>query len=389
VNPRATALRGLRLPAPVAALLLLFVAACWAPALRSIPETRSPYDVLPSEALERLAAARDLFMRGEAAAAEDAFRALAREFPKNLPIAVWLQEAEIASAQPVDRSEELRETYRKRAEEEPSAENLVLAARVEPDLQAARVLLERAGMLDKACPWSPYGRAWLAASAGEWSEVRKRIAEAKAADPGHMPTLWLETWLLARSGGLPEALTSLETWIEKARDDPRVDPRLVDAAVLDRALLAVLHDDPKLARSLLADVEGRPIDEGRMLMIEAGAQQELGNGADALASARKAEEAAQNEILPIVQQALLHEVWLGDPVAAEGDWKRALERSQTAASAAAHIHAPGTSTIPPQASIGSLIERVRARVKLERLAAARARAPVATDAPAERPKSSR
>ncbi len=382
MSPRASAVRASRSSGPVAQVALLFLLlvshACWAPAIRSIPETRSTYDVLPSEALARLAAARDVFMRGEASAAEDAFRALAREFPKNLPIAVWLQEAEIASAQPVDRSEELRETYRKRAEQEPSAENLVLAARVEPDLQAARVLLERAGMLDKACPWAPYGRAWLAASAGEWSEVRKRIAEAKAADPGHMPTLWLETWLLARSGGLPEALTSLETWIEKARDDPRIDPRLVDAAVLDRALLAVLHGDPKLARTLLADVEGRPVDEGRKFMIEAGAEQELGNGADALASAKKAETAAANEILPIVQQALLHEVWLGDPIAAESDWKRALERSQTAAPAAAHASgSPGGSSSPPQASIGSLIERVRARVKLERLAAARARAPAA------------
>jgi hypothetical protein len=109
-------------------------------------------------------------------------------------------------------------------------------------------------------------------------------------------------------------------------------------------------------------------------MIEAGAHQELGNGADALSSAKKAEAAAANEILPIVQQALLHEVWLGDPVSAEADWKRALERSQTAVPAAAHgSGTPGASAIPPQASIGSLIERVRARVKLERLAAARAR----------------
>jgi len=58
-----------------------------------------------------------------------------------------------------------------------------------------------------------------------------------------------------------------------------------------------------------------------------------------------------------VQQALLHELWLGDPAAAEADWARALELSRT------------------DAALGSLLERVRARVRLERYAAARATAP--------------
>lgn len=349
------------------------IPSCWTPALRTIPDTRSPYDVLPSKALDRLAKARELFARGEVASAEEAFRALAHEFPKNVPTAIWLQEAEIAAALPVDRSEELRERYRKLAEREPTPENLVLAARVEPDAEAARVLLERAGLLDRACPWPAYGRAWLAASAGDWAEVRRRTAEATAADPGHMPTLWLETWLLARSGGLPEAITSLGTWIEKARGDPRIDPRLVDAAVLDRALLAVLDSDPKLARELLSEVERAPVEPARKHMIEAGAYQELGDGTSALASAKKAEAAGAGELLPLVQQALLHEVWLGDPKAAEEDWKRALELSQAAAPS---HNAP--SPLPPasqssSASIGSLVERVRARVKLERIAAARAK----------------
>jgi hypothetical protein len=378
VNARASARRRSRGTGKVALLALALISSCWTPALRTIPETRSPYDVLPTKALDRLAKARDLFARGEVSAAADAFRALAHEYPKNVPTAIWLQEAEIAAASPVDRSEELRERYRKIAELEPTAGNLVLAARVEPDAEAARVLLERAGMLDRACPWPAYGRAWLAASAGEWAEVRRRIAEAKAADPGHMPTLWLETWLLARSGGLPEAITSLGTWIEKARDDPRIDPRLVNAAVLDRALLAVLDKDPKLARELLAGIEGAPVEPARKSMIEAGAYQELGDGRSALASAEKAEAAGAGELLPLVQQALLHEVWLGDPKSAEEAWKRAIERSQATAPSTAHgAQAPSSPASPTSptspTSIGSLLERVRARVNLERMAAARAK----------------
>ena len=372
--PRARARRLTRGAEGIALLVLALSPSCWTPALRTIPDTRSPYDILPAQALDRLAKARDVFMRGEVASAEEAFRALAREFPTNLPAAIWLQEAEIASALPVDRSEELRERYRKLAESEPTAANLVLAARVEPDAEAARVLLERASILDRDCPWSFYGRAWLAASAGDWAEVRKRIAEAKAADPGHMPTLWLETWLVARSGGLPEAITSLETWVEKAREDPRIDPRLVDAAVLDRALLAVLDGDPKLARELLADLEGSAVEPGRKFMIEAGAHQELGDGTAALASARKAEKSAQGELLPLVQQALLQEIWLGDPKAAEVDWKRAIDLSESPTRGPVHGDASPV-------AIGTLLERVRARVKLERIAAARAKDPGTGSAP--------
>src|SRR6185295_18200631 len=115
----------------------------------------------------------------------------------------------------------------------------------------------------------------------------------------------------------------------------------------------VVDGELKTAKSLLADLEGVPVDPARLRMIEAGAQQELGDASAALAAARQAELAKPDEILPIVQQALLHELWLGDPAAAEADWARALELSRT------------------DAALGSLLERVRARVRLERYAAAR------------------
>jgi len=340
-----------RSKALIAAFLLL--PSCWTGALRSIPETNSPYDALPSLALEHLAEARGHLAAGDPAAACSVLSVLAAEFPQNVPVGICNQEAQIALAKERGEAADLREAYRKRAEEDSSVANLVLAARVEPDSDKAVLLLDRAEKLDPHCAWPSYGKAWLAARAGDWKEVRDRIARAKAADPGHMPTVWLETWMLAREGGLPQAITSLTTWADRARDDPRIDPRLVLAADLDRALLAVLGSDPKLARNILADLKDTTIDPARRKTIEAGAEQELGDGPAALASASEAARLNSEDLLPVVQQALLHEVWLGDPRSAEAYWKRALEVSRA------------------DPALSSLLERVRARVRLERIVQAR------------------
>jgi hypothetical protein len=379
-----------RVPRWLAAPMLVVAAsnlpACWTPALRTIPDTYSVYDDLPRGAMRRLASARADLEADRAEAARLALAALAAEFPENIAVGLWLQEAEIALAPagpfaplaPLASAgegvnDDLRERYRKRAEEERSeagqrsVASLVLAARVEPDPLAAQVLLERAEDLDPRCAWCSYGRAWLAARAGDWGEVRARVARAKAADPGHMPTLWLETWMLSRSGNVREAIVSLDTWIEKAEDDPRLDGRLVAEARLDRALLAVLDGEPDDARDILAELEGKErVDPGRREMIEAGAELETGEPAAALASAQEAERLRPSDLLPVVQQALLHEMWLGDPTAAEADWTRALALAKA------------------DPALGSLLERARARVRIERFAAARAAAAenaAAPDAP--------
>lgn len=342
----------LRGSALIAGLLLL--PSCWTDALRSIPDTNSPYDALSDQALDHLAEARAELASGNPAAACAVLGVLAEQFPQNIPVGVCRQEAEIALAKSRGETPDLRGTYRSRAEEDPTVANLVLAARVEPDADKALVLLDRAEKLDPRCAWCSYGKAWLAARAADWKEVHDRIARAKAADPGHMPTRWLETWVLAREGGLAQAITSLTTWADRARGDPRIDPQLVLAADLDRALLAVLASDPKLARSILGDLKDKSADAARRKMIEAGADQGLGDSAAALAAAAEAERLKPDDVVPVVQQAMLHEVWLGDPRAAEADWNRALEVSRT------------------DPALSSLLERVRARVRIERLALARA-----------------
>jgi len=354
-------------------LLAAVLPACWTAALREIPETRSVYDDLPSSALGRLAAARDDLENDRVDSALTELQALAGEFPENIPVGIWLQEAEIALASrttptgseddPAPVPDALRERYRNRVEDERGAvgargvASLVLAARVEPDPLAAQVLLDRGEKLDPGCAWCPYGRAYLAARAGDWAEVRSRIARAKAANPGHMPTLWLETWMLARSGNLSQAIVSLDTWVEAARDDPRIDPRLVSQARLDRALLAVLDGDPKEAREILEELEAdERIDPARHALIEAGAEQAIGDHEAALAAAQDAERLRPNDLDAVIQQALLHEMWLDDPYAAEADWTRALALARS------------------DPTLGSLLERARARVRLERLVAARAEA---------------
>lgn len=342
--------------------ILASLPSCWTAALRTIPETQSRYDTLPDSALRRLAEARAHLDAGDAEAASPGLAALAGEYPANVPVGIWLQEAEIALAEAGGDLTELQDRYRKRAENDSTVTNLVLAARLEPDPHTARVLLDRAETLDPRCAWCPYGKAWLAARAGEWKEVEEEVARARFADPGHMPTLWLETWMLQRSGGISQAITSLSTWIERAAEDPRIDPRLVLEARLDQALLAVQDGDPKLARKLLAELEVEPRNQARAWMIEAGAAQALGDLAAALAAAVEAQRLAPGDLLPVVQQAMLHEIWLGDPEAAEKDWARALELSRA------------------DPALGSLLERMRARVRLERYAAARAAA--APDTPA-------
>lgn len=352
-------------------LLAAVLPACWTAAIREIPETRSVYDDLPSAAMARLAKARGDLENDRVDSALRELESLAAEFPENIPVGIWLQEAEIALASraaptgseddPAPVPDALRERYRNRVDEERGAvgargvASLVLAARVEPDPLAAQVLLDRGENLDPRCAWCSYGRAYLAARAGDWAEVRTRIARAKAANPGHMPTLWLETWMLARSGNLNQAIVSLDTWVEAAQDDPRIDRRLVSEARLDRALLAVLDGDPKEAREILEEIQGdERIDPARHALIEAGAEQEIGEPEAALAAAQKAEALRPADLDAIIQQALLHEMWLDDPFAAEADWTRALALARS------------------DPTVGSLLERARARVRLERLIAARA-----------------
>lgn len=354
---------------------VLCVCACGSPGLRRIPESRSRYDTLAPPERVRFDSARRDMDAGRIAAARSELEALFGEHPDSLIVGVWLQECElsIATASVVDplrakasgdaatgeivpEVEALRQRYRRAAEASPSVVRLVLAARLEPDVPAAMLLLDRAEELDADCAWVHYGRAYLAARVDDWAQARVWIARAREADAGHLPTRWLEAWMLAQGGNVADAIGALEAWLARAQGDSRVDVRLVRAAELDLAVLSVLDGDPKRAQKILATLGDGAPDAGRRLAAVAAAEQALGNYVDALAAARYSEAVGPGEILPVVQQALLYDTWLHDPVAAEAAWTRVLAISRASP------------------DLGKLLELMRARVRLERFEVHRERA---------------
>lgn len=351
-------------------VLTAFLGACGSTGPRPIPDTRSRYDVFANEDRAQFDAARRDMQAGRHDSARDVLAALQARLPDHLVVGVWLQEAEIALADPAFEAgpaansesgapapatiesaaayEALRQRYRRAAEAEPTVAHLVLAARLESDIPAAMLLLDRAEELDADCAWIHYGRAFLAARDSDWPQVRVWIARASEADPGHLPTRWLEAWMLAQGGNVDEAIAALEVWLARARGDLRLDPRLVRGAELDLAILCVLDGDPQRARKILSELGDDGLDPARKLAVVACTEQALGDFEQALAAAHRAEALAPGAILPVVQQALLYDTWLEDPAAAEAAWTRVLAISRAS---------PDLST---------LLERMRARVRLER-----------------------
>jgi hypothetical protein len=352
-----------RVTAALAALVL--AQGCWTSAARSLPRTHTRYDGLDDLATRELGVAREKIDAGRLEEARVALSALCRSHPDSIVLGMWLQEAEIAAlsagapttldAGAASALDELRERYAERAAEEPSVARLVLAARLEPDEAHAEALLAAAEALDPRCAWIPYARAFLGARRSAWDDVRRQLEKAEKLDPGHMPTRWLACWMLARGGRVREAIVSLETWVDRAREDVRVDRRLVLEAELDLAVLQLLDGDAGRARSLLDDLESRGVLGARERMVEAATREALGDPQSALDAAKAAEELAPGEILPVVQQALLEELWLNDPAAAETAWTRVLALAKSSG------------------ELSGMLERVRARARLERFQVARAK----------------
>ncbi len=355
---------------------LLVAAACGGPSVREPALEQGRYDVLDSEGLRALGEVRKQLSSGHAEEAVAALSQLRVQHAECVYLALWQQEAEIAarglesvwpgaggsvapSAEQAAAIEELRALWRTRAAA-GGVVDIVAAARLEADPEAARALLERAEGLDPRCPWVPYARAFLAARANEWGEVDEQLKRSVELDPGHLPTFWLYSWTLARGGKPEQASEALSIWVERARNDPRIDARLVLGAELDLAVLSVIAGEPKVAREWIDKLESQMPGESRSLCARACAEQALGHVDQALALAAEAHAAAPQALLPIVQQALLWQYWKKDPARAEQAWGEVLTLARSS----------------PEFS--ALFERLRARVLLDR----RAKEPAAgTSAP--------
>jgi len=336
----------------------------------------------------RFRGACSAFERGEVEEARTVLAALAQRHPDDVAVGVWLQEAQIAlaglsletsssetssqeaaspgasSAEDVagpDPLEPLRARYRAAAEADPTPARLVLAARLEPDLSTAADLLDRALDREPGCAWAHYGKAFLAMRSKSWHAAREAIARALEADPGHLRTRRLQAVMLARGGAIDQAVAALEAWIEYAGTDPTIERSLLAKTQLDLALLLVVSGEPERGRRVLEGVHSSGLEAGRRYATLAACEQALSQWRSALEAAERAEELAPGDPLSIVQQALLHEYWLDDPEAASAAWERVLEASGD------------------EASLAALLQRTRARVRVERNERARARDATAAD----------
>lgn len=333
-------------------LTVFLFAGCGAPGPVQIPVTHTRFDALEPAQLTAFRAARAHFVAHDFAAARDAFAALLEADAENVILGVWQQESEFALG--LDASE-ISARWIKRSTDLPTVANHVLAARVTPAVTARLERLAAAEALDPQCAWVYYGRAFTAAAAADWPRTREELERAKAADPGHLWSYWLEAWMATRTASLETAASLLSGFLARAEDDPRIETRLVDDSRLDLALVWTLSDEARKARALVDAVDPRGPDALRRLTALALVEQALGDLKGALAAAEEAEKLAPDEILPIVQQALLYDEWLEDDARAEAAWSRALALARSST------------------RLISVLERTRAGVRLERFAAERAR----------------
>lgn len=354
----------------LAAALLALVACRGAPAPR-YDARPGPYDLISERGLDELRAVRADLARGALDDAHERLERLRVAFPNNLSVGSLLQDVELerawrarlvdppaagAEARARARAEaaaEQRERWRRLAEQEPSPVALVLAARLENDAPAALHLLDRALELDPECSWAHYGRAHVLARGGDWGAARESLQRALALDPGHLPSRRLEAAVLLRMADRRTAIAALRAWLDHAVDDPRVEPERLAAARIDLALLLLQDDRPDDAREILREGAWPSSEPLRRWAALAAAEQARGEALDALRAAEEAERAAPGDTLPLVQQALLYELWFDDLRSARALWQRVLEESQAGAAEGADL--------------GTLMLGLRARVALERL----------------------
>jgi tetratricopeptide (TPR) repeat protein len=292
--------------------------------------------------------ARDALAANECAPARVCADALCASRPESIGLAILRQDIELACGAD---DAALAQSYLERAQAEPSATSLVLAARLAEDATQERELLQRALELDARSVWARYALAHAQAREGNWSEAQQELARALELDPAHLPSRRLEAALLARGGNPDDAIEALEVWLEASRFEPLVDPRSRLSAQLDLAHLWLLSGEADKARSLLVGLGDSSGDSARRLCLLAAAEQAGGRYQKALEASLAAEnsaDGARQGALPIVQQAVLHEQWLRDPAAARAAWQRVLSAARTGD------------------DLGDLIQSMRARVVLER-----------------------
>ncbi len=340
----------------------------------------APYAAFEPVEREHFTAARRLLDEGQRLPGLAALRELAGQDGGNLELACWLQDVEAellldgmeprrifpdeegaagrsaTGAGEGDPAEVLRRVYAARAAALPTVQALILAARVETDGLAAESLLRRALELDPVCSWAHYGLSHVLLEKrlqpDRWSLARTSLERALEIEPGNLRARRLEAWMLAEEGSRDVAEARLRRWLEEADGDPRVSRVEAVEARLDLALLLLLRGEDRRAARLLEDLEGESVGRARRWMLLTVARQEGGDLLGALDATLRAQGAAAGEVLPLVQEALLSEAFLDRPEVASALWEEVAELAGDGA------------------TIGDLVQGLRARVRMERSRAA-------------------
>ncbi len=343
-----------------------------------------------------LRAARAALENGAADSVSLLLDPLLRAQPECVIAAILMQEAQIASLPHSQASHleapvldpkariQFAEMARKRSLVTTLPLDLLLAARVEPDSLAAKLLLDNllieGRTKDKSLrAWAHYGLAFYAVQSGDLTGAKSQLRAALKEDPGHLQARRLESRLEAGGTERSDAETLLAHWMELAAEAPEVDSASWYDAAVDLAILRVRRSDGEAALDALDALDytrGLESEDGeggqpwggpskrtkiRAGLVKVAALTSEGRVDDALAicDATFDDAEAAGLVLPTakMQRAMLQELWLGDPSKAAQAWGEALEMISEGVQAG---KAEGQ-------ELDGLMLAIQAQVRLERL----------------------
>jgi tetratricopeptide (TPR) repeat protein len=298
---------------------------------------RRPLDSALAEILDQ---AQQSLSEGDVAGASDRYSSLVAAHPDDPWLAVLYQETRYRFAQGLREDEaellveNLRGSYREKAEASPTAMNLLLAARSETDSYAALYLAERAIALDPGFAWGRYARAYALSRLGKMEAAKSEVEQAIKLDAGLLPAWRLLAWLRSRAGERDAAIVTWSAWLDAVEGDPRISAAARSEAIGDLGILLVRakrHEEAMLLLdAALSDEMEVPELISRSSSVLAAAASEAGALEEALAALRVARASDPEELLFVVQEALLQERLTPHSVAAHTAWNEVIEQTQGA-----------------------------------------------------------
>jgi len=337
------------------------------------PSTSALWRGPTEEVAQRCLDARIALERGERSAARAALDAVLAEAPDNLTARFLDQEYELTEPG-ADAAELLAEARAVAAAQGRSTLDALLAARLETDQDAARLLLEGAlaselpADLEAACR---YALAYVQLQLGNTSAANDELARSLALDPGAQRARRLEARLARGDRDLRPARAMLDYWLDEAELSPVISSDMWYGALLELAELELALDEPGDAEDVLERfAEGRG--EGRFRspsdrrlaiseLLWAAILADDGEADEALERVERARglvsPASRTGRLVLIDKALLNELYLSRELDAIAAWEAVLERFDGAT---------GVDT-------DELLRALEARVRLARLRAAQPR----------------